>query len=73
MKMKSERTFTLGEGDIKAIVAEHLSRTQGVECTAEMIVVRIQDSIAYSGQFGEKDTPAVLTVTAVIDETGITR
>lgn len=68
MQMKSERTFTMGADDIKTIVAEHLTRTQSVDCTPEMVVVHIKDSTPYGGQFDEGN-PAVLTVTATIDET----
>lgn len=68
MNVKLERTFTMGQGDIKVIVADYLSRKHNVECTPEMVKINIKDSTRYGGQFDE-GSPADVTIVTVIDET----
>jgi hypothetical protein len=67
MHTKVERKFTLDEADIKAIVAAHLSTLGDLSVSPEQVIIHIKDSTPYGGG-GDDGKPAVLTVTAVIEE-----
>ena len=67
MDIKVEKSFTLTQSDVRQVIAEYISKTQGVKVTMADVNLNIDPGSRYGGQFDE-GTAASLTVTVKVKD-----